>query len=258
MPLLLTIPCFILAVVAGFRITVMHRAHQRLWVASRQQLHSGEEGNHSNAFVLPRRPIDTGCKTTVDPEAPPHTPSMSSMAPMTSPEQSHSAGRGPISANVLSNDSPANVESRTSMSPNEYRKPHSPTSSSFPALAQVFRVTKGNTPSNPDLHEEPHDDEQASSDCDTVSSVQWQKDDISTEQQAESDHELGYGQSRRRSSTRWHSELLDYLPLPIKCFSLSIRRNVLPCVGGPAWNARWDGVRDLEAGFIPVVSLHTP
>jgi hypothetical protein len=206
MGLFLTIPCVTLAVVAGFRIARMHKAHQHLWVASRQQLHSSDkERNLAKLSVRSKHPPSDA---VVSAPVPVHASSVPPVPPTVvfGRLKSPGSGRVPLSDDDkkrLPSHLPTNIKSPTTAFPNELF------GDSSGGSALVYTAS----------HERSHCDDrsrEALSESEAVSSVQWQRDNdhSSTQQQGEFENhgEDGYGGPRlQQPSARLYSELSEYL-----------------------------------------------
>jgi hypothetical protein len=191
MPLVEAIPCLALALVAGVRIIRMHKAHQRSWLASRQQLYDIDKGHSCTG--LPDRSKQLS-------NVPSKTPTSAGL------------GHGSLSADVhkhrfgLPFPSATKVQPRTSPS-HECHPPPSP-ATSFLTLAHLSSVSGTECVFPEESH--PRDgSRKESSESDAVSSVRWQKDE-STEQEVVSDNdgEARNGvHSQNQPSPRWYREL---------------------------------------------------
>src|ERR1700691_2068659 len=203
-----TLPCLALALVAGFRITRMHRAHQRSWLAARQQLYSGDkERNLAELTVRSKHHLDhVSAPVSVIP---------SSVYPKVVVKQPNTPRSGPAPLHVevqkrsFHLQSPETVEPHTSVSPDEYYTPPSPASSTFPTFA---RLTDAETASLDSVApgESRHRNalRETVSEGDAASSIQWQKDNAPMQQEVASDIDEGeYGAPRQsQPSARWYSK----------------------------------------------------
>lgn len=207
MPFCLTLPCLVLALVAGYQIVSMHKAHQRSWIASRQLYNGANERNLAELSVrsenrpnIVLKTVDTGSIST-------NSPSL--VSPSVILKQPHPHDANSMCPRAFA-QTLAVADPQTSASPNKYRGPPSPVSPIFPTFVRPGHFGTGAEcviPEEIDRKDGPH---RTSREGDAVSSMQGRKDDEITRQEtgSEIDEEAGYGGARQsHTSARLCSDL---------------------------------------------------